>query len=101
MIVEHTKGKVRFVIIGGKTEVDDAAFLEKNLPSGKVLNLAGKTTLRETEAVITLADYYIGHDTGVLHMAAAAKVPAPIFLKRLYRLIKITSAKSNAGKNQS
>ena len=64
-----------FVITGGKTESEDAAYLEKNLPSGKVLNLVGKTTLRETEAVISLMDFYIGNDSGVMHMAAAAKVP--------------------------
>ena len=72
---EIAKKNFVFVLIGGKSEVKAAAFLEKNLPTEKVLNLAGKTTLRETEAVITLADYYIGHDTGVMHMAAAAKVP--------------------------
>ena len=64
-----------FVILGGKTELDDAAFLEKNLPREKVLNLAGKTTLRESEAVISQMDFYIGNCSGVKHMAAAAQVP--------------------------
>ena len=64
-----------FVIVGGKSELNDANFIEQNLPREKVVNLAGKTTLRETEAVISLTDCYIGNDTGVLHMAAAAKVP--------------------------
>ena len=69
------KRDLAFVIIGGKSEADDANFIEQNLPQGKVLNLAGKTTLRETEAVIAQADYYIGNVTGMMHMAAAAKVP--------------------------
>ena len=69
------KRDLAFVIIGGKSEADDANFIEQNLPQGKVLNLAGKTTLRETEAVIAQMDYYIGNDSGVMHMAAAAKVP--------------------------
>ena len=64
-----------FVIVGGKAELNDANFIEQNMPRGKVLNLVGKTTLRETEAVTAQVDYYIGNDTGVLHMAAAAKVP--------------------------
>lgn len=64
-----------FVIVGGKTEFDDAAYLEKNLPRGKVLNLVGKTTFRETEAVITQMDFYVGNATGVMHMAATAQIP--------------------------
>ena len=64
-----------FVIVGGKSELDAAIFLEKNLPREKVLNLAGKTTLRETEAVISQTDFYLGNNTGVMHMAAAAQIP--------------------------
>ena len=70
-----------FVILGGKTELDDAAYLEKNLPREKVLNLAGKTPLRETEAVISQMDFYIGNDSGVMHMAAAAHVPVLVIYR--------------------
>ena len=70
-----------FVIVGGHSELDDALFIEHNLPRGKVLNLVGKTTLRETEAVIGLADYYVGTDSGVMHMAAANQIPCLV----LYR----------------
>lgn len=72
---ELAKKNLMFVIVGGKAEIADADFLEKNLPSEKVFNLVGKTTLRETEAVISQMDFYIGNDSGVMHMAAAAKVP--------------------------
>ena len=64
-----------FVIVGGRGELAEANFIEQNLPRGKVLNLVGKTTLREAEAVATQMDFYLGNDTGNLHMAAAAKVP--------------------------
>ncbi len=70
-----------FVIVGGKSELDDANFLEQNLPHGKILNLVGRTTLRETAAVISQADYYLGNDTGVMHMAAAAQVPCITFYR--------------------
>ena len=70
-----------FVIVGGQAEIADANFIEQNLPQGKVLNLAGKTTLRETEAVIVQTDYYIGNDSGVMHMAASAQLPCVV----LYR----------------
>ena len=69
------KKNLVFVIVGGKSEIDDANYIEKNLPRGKIFNFAGKTTLRETEAVISQADFYIGNETGVMHMAAAAQIP--------------------------
>lgn len=78
---ELAKKNLCFVIVGGKTEIDDANFIEENLPQGKVLNLVNKTTLRETEAVINQTDFYIGNDTGVMHMAAACKIPCLV----LYR----------------
>ncbi len=71
---ELAKKDLVFVIVGGKAELEDAAYLEKNLSRGKVLNLVGKTTLRETEAIISQTDYYLGNDTGVMHMAAAEKI---------------------------
>ena len=60
---ELVKKDLVFVIVGGQAELDDANFIEQNLPRGKVLNLTGKTTLRETEAVIAQMDYYIGNDS--------------------------------------
>lgn len=78
---ELAKKDLVFVIVGGRDELDDANFIEKNLPAGKVLNLVGKTTLRETEAIIGLSNFYVGNDTGVMHMAAAEKIPCLV----LYR----------------
>ena len=72
---ELAKKNLVFVIVGGKGEIDDAAYLEKNLPHGKVLNLVDKLTVRQTEAIISLTDFYLGNDTGTLHMAAAAHLP--------------------------
>ena len=72
---EISKKNIVFVLVGGNSELKDAQFLEKNLPADVILNLTVKTTLRETEAVISLADFYIGNVTGIMHMAATAKVP--------------------------
>lgn len=72
---ELIKKNLCFVIVGGQSELNDANFIEQNLPRGKVLNLVGKTTLRETEAVISQMDFYLGNDSGVMHMSAAAQVP--------------------------
>lgn len=72
---EIAKKDLVFIIVGGQGELDDANFIERNLPRGKVLNLVGKTTLRQCEAVTAQADFYLGNDTGNMHMAAAEKIP--------------------------
>ncbi len=41
----------------------------------RVLNLAGKTDLRELAALFSLADLVITPDTGPMHLAAAVKAP--------------------------
>ena len=75
---ELVKKNLVFIIVGGREEFDDAKFIEQNLPVGKVLNLVGKITLRQCEALTSQADFYIGNDTGNMHMAAAAQVPVLI-----------------------
>ena len=41
----------------------------------KAINLAGKTSLRESMAIIKNSDLYIGNNTGPMHIAAAFKTP--------------------------
>ena len=72
---ELAKKDLVFIIVGGKDELNDAEFIEKNLPTEKVLNLVGKTTMRQCEAVTAQSDFYLGNDTGNMHMAAAAQIP--------------------------
>ena len=78
---ELLKKNFVFVAVGGKSELEAANFLEKNLPREKFLNLVGQTTLRETEAVIAQSDLYLGNDTGTVHMAAAAHVPVIVIYR--------------------
>ena len=54
------------VIIGGRGEVADAARIASD---GYNLNLAGKTTLAETAAIIEHARVVITGDSGVMHLA--------------------------------
>jgi lipopolysaccharide heptosyltransferase I len=51
----------------------DAAAMAPSLPG--VLNLAGKTTLRQLVALLEKADLVIGNDTGPMHIAAALGRP--------------------------
>jgi heptosyltransferase-2 len=46
--------------------------------TANVLDLAGKTTLPETVAVLRLARGFLGNDSGVAHLAAAAGTPATV-----------------------
>ena len=78
----------RFVLLGGKSEEDDGAYIEKAMPDGSVLSLTGCTTLRETAAIIKNADCYLGNVTGMMHMAAALQTP----LITIFREAKIRAA---------
>ena len=56
-----------FVLLGGP----DDTFIQdiQNVAPDRVINLAGKTNLRETAAVVKLSKLLIVNDTGVLHTA--------------------------------
>lgn len=43
--------------------------------SGAIVDLVGRTTLRQAAAVLKRCDLYVGNDTGVMHLAAAAGIP--------------------------
>ena len=83
-IIKRTNKKVCFIIIGGNAEAEDSKVIQSNLPADCVCNVVGKTTLRETVAILAQADMYIGNVTGVMHMAAALNVP----LITIYRQAK-------------
>lgn len=66
------KYKVTVIILGDLKEKDLLLNIETGL-QGKVINLAGKTTIIQSAAVINRADLFIGNDGGLLHIAAALK----------------------------
>lgn len=57
----------RFVLLGGPEDT----FLEeiRSVAPDRVANLAGKTNLRETSAVVKQSQYLVTNDTGILHTA--------------------------------
>ncbi len=71
----YEKYRLPYVVCGGKSEAADGAYLQQRMPQGSVLNFAGKTTLRETAALIKRAYCYLGNVTGAMHMAAALGTP--------------------------
>jgi len=65
------------VFIGGKAEGDQQAFREVEQQSqSPIVNLLGKTSVRELVSLISLANAHVGGDTGSSHVAAALGVPA-------------------------
>ncbi len=87
--IKDTNGSV--VIFGGKNEVDIAQEIEffinrqeSNPPvfpllkvgEGGLLNLAGKTSLRELISLISECDVFVTNDSGPLHIAYAVGTPS-------------------------
>ena len=62
------------VLIGGSR--DAICDLIKNTTSSKVVDLHGKTNLRESLAIVSQAKFVLGSDTGFIHAGEALKVPA-------------------------
>ena len=69
---------VNFVILGGRDDLKSAKIFKKALPknySGSIIDLTDKLTYRQSAALLSLCDVYIGNDTGIMHAAAAVKCP--------------------------
>ncbi len=66
--------KVRIVVTGGPDDVPAAESIAAAAP-GQALILAGRATLRQTEAVLTRCHLYVGTNSGPMHLAVAAGLP--------------------------
>lgn len=84
------KENVDFVILGGKNDsiCDEIAKCDSTF-----INLKGKTSLRESMAIITKSKYVIGADTGLVHAAEALG-------KRVVTIFGPTSRETGAGVNR-
>jgi lipopolysaccharide heptosyltransferase II len=65
--------KANIVIFGGPEEKELANKISAGIPSSFVA--AGETTLKQTAALLETCDLYIGHDSGVLHIASTQRIP--------------------------
>lgn len=61
-------------MIGSADESNRTSQLLRNWP-GKVLNLCNRLNVRESAAVVSRAQAYVGHDSGPMHLAAAVGTP--------------------------
>jgi len=62
------------VLLGSLAEKDRIAAVAGGLP-GRVINLAGELTLRQTIAILARCRLFIGNDSGLTHIAASLAVP--------------------------
>ncbi len=84
------KNDVDFVILGGK---NDEICSEISKYNSKILNLQGKTNLREAMAILSNSKNVIGADTGLTHIAEALG-------KRVAVILGPTTRETGAGTNR-
>ncbi len=64
----------KVILIGGPEDRDLGDYVSDAL-GNRVINIIGKTTLRQTVALLKRCSLFVGSDSGPMHMAAACNVP--------------------------
>ncbi len=68
------KESLVFIILASAAQKESVQPLVKALPEGSVIDLSGATDLLTAYAIMERAKLFIGNDSGLLHMAAAAGI---------------------------
>jgi ADP-heptose:LPS heptosyltransferase len=63
------------VIIGGKEDVKEGEEIYKSLPENKIYNTCGEYSIEGSASIVEQSKLLVTHDTGMMHIAAAYKVP--------------------------
>ena len=63
------------IILGAASERAAAAAAIDSLPAAQVHDLVGKLDLLTVAALLARCDFYVGNDSGLMHIAAASGVP--------------------------
>ena len=72
--LQKTAPNTQVVILGDKTEVQLHAKVD-NLKNTNVTSLIGKTTLNDVMEIIYYSQFYIGLDSGLMHISVALNKP--------------------------
>jgi ADP-heptose:LPS heptosyltransferase len=69
-------GGYQVLLLGGKKEYCLSLKVSEGVDKREdIVNLAGKTTLSQLVAILSLCRFYIGVDSGILHLAYALDIP--------------------------
>jgi heptosyltransferase-2 len=71
-LIEHFS--LQGILLGGKADWEVTQEVQK-LARTKLINLAGKTTLREAIYLISQCRLFISNDSGLMHIAGALNIP--------------------------
>ena len=63
------------VLLGTASERGEVLAVIDALPAGQLLDLVGKLDLLTAAALLARCDFYVGNDSGLMHIAAASGVP--------------------------
>ena len=63
-----------FVLLGGNDAYSIADEIDRGFAGANMVNLVGKLTLRQSFSLLKQAFMYVGNDTGIMHIAAAAGI---------------------------
>lgn len=72
-LLDHPK--IKIIFFGDKAGAPLVHDICSDLPTDRVINLAGKTTLRELMAFIETCDLFLTNDSGPMHVASALGIP--------------------------
>jgi lipopolysaccharide heptosyltransferase II len=73
-LIEMLAPDFAVALVGGPGDEEAGAAVASKLKTG-VINLIGRTTLRELYALLTRAGLFVGNDSAPMHLAAAAGAP--------------------------
>ncbi len=71
-VIQQTN--IRIIVLGGQGEESLGQLLHCHLGE-RVINMVGRTTLRQAGALLKRCQLFVGNDAGPMHLAAAAGVP--------------------------
>jgi heptosyltransferase III len=90
-LVSHilkTSSNCRVAIFGAPNEQPESDYICDSNQSDRLISLVGSTNIIESAAALSLCAFYVGNDTGTMHLAAAMGLPC----------IGIFSSRANPGR---
>jgi heptosyltransferase-2 len=69
-----SEGNFRTVVVGGPGDIETFSAV-RHLFENRAIDLVGKCSLRDTIALLKRCSLFVGNDSGIMHLAAAAKTP--------------------------